>query len=119
MLFGIKYETNKKGLKIANMCLKRYDSALLTSGKNTGVLFSNPIVAIKVSRQLNEKIKFLTYKVYKLTKEEERKIDHSFVVSTMEEYENLVNGKASDAIKKVTSHSNNTSSNSKIEEKQL
>ena len=101
MLFAIKYETNKRGLRIANMTLKRYDSAIMFSGQNTGVFFTNPIVALKVSHRLNEVNKHLTYKVYKLKKEEADKIDDYFVVSTYEEYETLKEKRWSETMKKL------------------
>ena len=101
MLFAIKYETNKRGLRIANMTLKRYDSAIMFRGQSTGIFFTNPIVALKVSHRLNEVNKHLTYKVYKLTKEEADKIDDSLVVSTYEEYETLKEKQWSEAIKKI------------------
>lgn len=101
MLFAIKYETNKKGLRIANMTLKRYDSAIMFCGRNTGIFFTNPIVALKVSHRLNEVNKYLTYKVYKLTKEEADKIDDSVIVSTYEEYRILVEKQSENAMKKL------------------
>lgn len=101
MLFAIKYETNKRGLKIANVTLKRYDSAIMFRSDNTGVFFTNPIVALKVSQRLNKVNKHLTYKVYKLSKDEERRIDDSLIVSTYEEYETLKEKQWADAIKKL------------------
>ena len=101
MLFAIKYETNKRGLKVANMTLKRYDSAIMFSGKNTNVFFTNPVVALKVAHHLNKVNKHLTYKVYKLSKDEERRIDDSLIVSTYEEYETLKEKQWADAIKKL------------------
>ena len=101
MLFAIKYETNKRGLKIANMTLKRYDSAIMFCGKNTGIFFTNPIVALKVAHCLNEVNKHLTYKVYKLTKEEAFKIDDSLIVSTYEEYRTLADKQSEAVMKKL------------------
>lgn len=101
MLFAIKYETNKRGLRVANMTLKRYDSAIMVSGQNTGIFFTNPIVALKVSHNLNEVNKHLTYKVYKLTKEEADKIDDSAIVSTYEEYGTLADKQSEAAMKKL------------------
>ena len=101
MLFAIKYETNKRGLRVANMTLKRYDSAIMFRGQNTGIFFTNPIVAFKVSHYLNEVNKHLTYKVYKLTKEEADKIDDSAIVSTYEEYRTLADKQIEAAMKKL------------------
>ncbi|MBE7074233.1 MAG: hypothetical protein E7379_04005 [Clostridiales bacterium] len=101
MLFAIKYETNKRGLRVANMTLKRYDSAIMFSGQNTGIFFTNPIVALKVSHHLNEVNKHLTYKVYKLTKEEADKIEDSAIVSTYEEYRTLADKQSEAAMKKL------------------
>jgi hypothetical protein len=101
MLFGIKYETNKRGLKIANMTLKRFDSGIMFTGKNTGVFFTNPIVALKVSRQLNEANNHLTYKVYKLSKNAEKQIDDTAIVSTYEEYKILTEERWASAIKRL------------------
>jgi len=101
MLFAIKYETNKRGLRVANMTLKRYDSAIMFRGQNTGIFFTNPIVAFKVSHYLNEVNKHLTYKVYKLTKEEADKIDDSLVVSTYAEYRTLADKQIEAAMKKL------------------
>ncbi len=101
MLFAIKYETNKRGLKVANMTLKRYDSAIMFSGKNTNVFFTNPIIALKVAHHLNKVNKHLIYKVYKLSKDEERRIDKSLIVSTLEEYKTLVEAQWAAAIKKL------------------
>ena len=101
MLFAIKYETNKRGLKITNSTLKRNDSAIMFCGKNTGIFFTNPIVALKVSHHLNKVNQHLTYTVYKLTKEESDKIDDSVIVSTYEEYTKLAEEQWSAAMKKL------------------
>ena len=83
------------------MSLKRYDSAIMFSGKNTGIFFTNPVVALKVSHSLNNRNKHLTYKVYKLSKDEEKRIDKSVVVSTMEEYRELVQKHHEETMKKI------------------
>lgn len=101
MLFAIKYETNKKGAKIANRTLKKYDSAVMFRSENTGVFFTNPIVALKVSRHLNEVNKALTYKVYKLSKEDANKIDNTLIVSTYEEYKALIDKQYKETLRKL------------------
>lgn len=101
MLFAIKYETNKKGAKIANRTLKQYDSAVMFRSENTGIFFTNPIVALKVSRHLNEVNKDLTYKVYKLLREDANKIDNALIVSTYEEYKALIDKRYKETLRKL------------------
>lgn len=121
MLFGIKYETSKKGLNVVNMSLKRYDSAIMQSGRSD-ILFTNPIVAIKVSRSLNDKNKFLTYKVFKLSKEAEKNADQSSIVSTMEEYRRLTCARTDAALnrlKDLKTQSQNKSTNEESIEQEI
>ena len=97
MLFGIKMFENKKGLKRANESLQRYGSAIMFSGKNMGIFFTNPLVALKVAYRLTQKRQLLTYKVYKLSKWEECGIDKECIVNNYEEYKQLTNKQIKEA----------------------
>lgn len=101
MLFAIKYDTSRKGLISTNNTLKNCGSDILFSGNDTGIFFTNPIVAIKVANKLNKKNKHLTYKVYRLSKEKEKTIHKSLIVSTMEEYKKLAREQIDDAMIKL------------------
>ena len=89
MLFAIKYNANRRGLKIANKSLNRFGSAIMFRGDDTGVFFTNPIIALKIAHKLNSSNKNLRYSVYKLSQVDENNVDKSLVVSTMEEYQTL------------------------------
>ena len=101
MVFGIKYSTNRKGLKCVNKSLDRYGSAIMFRDKYIDIFFTNPIVALKVSNILGKAHKSLTYKVHKLTKEEEKGIDKFAIVSSLDEYYTLINQQEEDLIKKI------------------
>ena len=121
MLFGIKYETSKKGLKVVNTTLKRYDNAIMQSG-HSDILFTNPIVAMKVSHSLNKKNKFLTYRVFKLSKEAEKNSDQSSIVSTIEEYRILTCKRTDEALnrlKDLKTQSQNKSTNEESIEQEI
>ena len=86
MLFAIKYSASRKGIKVANESLNRYGGAIMFSGRNTGVFFTNPFVASLVAHRLQQVNKQLEYRVYKLSSEEARVVSEDKIVSSMEEY---------------------------------
>ena len=66
MYIGIKYEDKISGV---NNSLKKYGSATMFYGK-TCYYFKNPILALKISKILNTKIKHTNYSLCILGKEE-------------------------------------------------
>ena len=93
MLFGIKVNENKKGLKRMNDCLQKYGSAIMTRDYIIGIFLTNPFEALKVANHLKKANKYLSYKVFKLKNYEEAKINKKNIVNTYNEYLKLSNEK--------------------------
>jgi hypothetical protein len=89
MVFGIKYYTNKKGLNLVNDSLKNLGSSILPHG-TVSYYFTNPILASKVSSKLNAHSAIMNYKIFMLSKDQESRIDPRRIVSSMQEYNDLM-----------------------------
>jgi len=83
---GIKYEDKISGV---NNSLKKYGSATMFYGK-TCYYFKNPILALKVSKILNTKVKHTHYSLCKLEKEE---IKDKIFIKSFADFESCVNNK--------------------------
>ena len=86
MYIGIKYEDKISGV---NNSLKKYGSATMFYG-NTCYYFKNPILALKVSKILNTKVKNTHYSLCKLGKEE---IKDKIFIKSFADFESCVNDK--------------------------
>ena len=87
MLFGIKYQENKQGLKIVNKSLNQFGSAFMFRNGNVGLFFTNLFEAFKTAKDLGKFHKNIKYSVYKLTKQEEQLISLDKIVKTKQEYD--------------------------------
>jgi len=85
MLYGIKYDVNKKGLEKANESLERFGSAILTHGK-CGLYFTNIISAYLTSRELSKSHNDLKYSVFTHNPKVNGEIAEENIVSSKEEY---------------------------------
>ena len=101
MLFGIKLFENKIGLKRVNESLNKYGSAIMFSGRNTGIFLTNPMEALKVVYTLNKRSKIFKYKVYKLKEWEVSKVDKKAIVKTYKEYFKLENERHAETTRKL------------------
>ena len=119
MLFAIKYDTNRRGLKIANKSLNRYGSAIMFRGDDTGIFFTNPIIALKIAHKLSSHNKNLRYSVYKLSKQDENNVDKSLIVSTLEEYQTLSRKQKDELLKQIQKLQKNNSEDKYAEEDEL
>ena len=88
MLYGIKYDCNKNGLKMVNNSLDNYGSAIMVRGK-IDFVFKNLFDAMVVCRRFNKSNKNLKYQVFILSKEERAVVKKDRLVSSLKEYEEI------------------------------
>lgn len=94
MLFCIKYGSNKKGITTANECLKNYGSAILINGE-CRMVFTSPIVALRVANYLGNANTNINYRVKRLSKDDAKRTSEYPVIRTFEEYMHISRENAS------------------------
>ena len=97
MIFGIKYKSNSKGLKIMNYCMQKYGGGIWINGK-CDLYFTNPIEAFLMSRKLTKTHENLNYSVFLPTAEERKKIAPENIVHNRDEYNEIVDARTKDLI---------------------
>lgn len=88
MLYGIKYDCNKNGLKMVTKSLDNYGSAIMVKGE-LDFAFKNLFDAMVVCRRFNKSHRNLNYKIYVLSKEEKVVVKKDRIVGSLKEYEEI------------------------------
>ena len=102
MIFGIKYSGNtRQGIKALNNSMQRYGCAIMLDGK-LDYYFNNVFSAIKTAHKLQKAHNgLISYHVFKVEKEYEKRIAIDKILSSYEEYSTIMERKTQETIQKA------------------
>ena len=114
MLYGIKYQPNKRGLKSIGSSMEKYGCGIYTYGK-CSLYFTNVIEAYLMSKELSSYHKDLTYKVFIAKSKDLECLTAYDIVHSRAEYK----AKTKEQFDKIMQEHNLQQNQNTIEETQL
>ncbi len=103
MIFGIKYTANtKKNRMNMGFSLQNYGGAIMLKNGKLEYYFNNIFAAIKTSSKLNNSHEGnIRYSVFPVDKESSREIPVDHILSSFDEYDNLMAKQYDDLINQL------------------